>query len=302
MYQLNFLEFFNVQCCPVILLHLTPVQVHLCAAWLVVEEGNSGVSTQLLSAGSGIGQICRTAFSFCSGIKTQVSSAPLPGLQTGADRAEQVCGSSAPPGAVGESHAGRAVDALRTMRRLRESSAGASAAAAVLGSLSSLLVPGAGGAARATRKRWGRVAPVPLSRVEVLDAVNAAEALSLLLMKSLKEDTTGQTYIFFPSALSSLLNMSIAIGTYLDASRADGSFKASSSLKLSRASKWSPDFDCGEIQLLQLAAQEAVVRVSRSGVQVVQAMCSSSNSAMVLSPTLSDELIRITSSQLGGSK
>lgn len=167
-------------------------------------------------------------------------------------------------------HRAAALDILRKMQTIRSSnilsatlSLFLSAFDAVFSRLSSVL-----------RSRRPPPPPPPLSRREVMDATNAVETLSLLLVKSLREDTTGQTYHFYPCALCSLLSMSVAINTFLEAAlNSQGHFKPGR-LKLCKTSLLavSSEFPCGEMQMLQLAVEEAVLRVVKTKAHILQKM------------------------------
>jgi hypothetical protein len=143
---------------------------------------------------------------------------------------------------------------------------------------------------------WGEKrrpsAVAALSRREVADAVNAVDALSSLLTKSLKEDGTGQCHHFISCGLCSLLHLSAAISAHLR-TLAGLSASASQRRKLDRSTRWRSDFSCGEIQLLLLAVEESVVRIIRINSDAVKTMSSSVSSQLLDDGALATELQRI---------
>lgn len=131
----------------------------------------------------------------------------------------------------------------------------------------------------------------PLSRREAVDSINSIDTLSILALKSLREDSSGLITKFIPCIMRSILTMGVAIKGYLDLTSSINVSKAST-LKLSRKPS-SNEFESGEMQLLQLTLEEAVVRISKSYSRVVEVLETNSN-APVLPTVLLRELKRIT--------
>eukprot|EP00603_Paraphysomonas_imperforata_P008394 CAMPEP_0114445222 /NCGR_PEP_ID=MMETSP0103-20121206/18507_1 /TAXON_ID=37642 ORGANISM="Paraphysomonas imperforata, Strain PA2" /NCGR_SAMPLE_ID=MMETSP0103 /ASSEMBLY_ACC=CAM_ASM_000201 /LENGTH=598 /DNA_ID=CAMNT_0001616817 /DNA_START=228 /DNA_END=2025 /DNA_ORIENTATION=- len=259
-------------------------QVHLCSAWISADKErklNSRnpsycVRTTLIS-------FQKKYFSSFQEQPDYSKSASLEGdpdvggskYGSGIGRGEELSTSDNQSG----NHATRAMSVVRRLGVMKKRSALISVVSSCLRVLSSVTCLGVSRS------------PPPLSRREVLDVVNAVDALSTLLVKSLNEDSTGQTCNYFPSSLCAFLNMSTAISTYLDV--VNGSSGANAScLKLSRKSKWSPEFECGELQLLLLAVEESVVRVLRTNASVLSTMRSSSSALPI---ALQAELQRLSS-------
>jgi hypothetical protein len=251
------------------------VQVQLCSAYIVAEvDGQNGAAQgRSSSKHAAAPSLLRRMFTSCGRAKhifmksESVAAVEFVDLQAGAARGE---------GGGGD----RALHMMvRTLRATRDSSA-VSAAAAMLLSPFFSSPPGA--------------APAPLCRREVMDAVNAVETLSALLVKSLKEDNTGHTYSFFPCALCSMLNMSMAINIYFEAV-INTTSSQTSRLRLCKQSRWDADFASGEIHLLLLAVEESVVRVIRSNAEVIEATNSSFDPPSSLPRMLALELQRVSS-------
>lgn len=263
--------------------------MHLCTSWISVQSDrqNSRRSSRFFAV-STLGKIYRTIFSWfqnSQGALKSVSSDNSIGMDILTDAT--ISGQDSSRGATaGErmsgNHCIRAQTTVRRLQAMRSKSVGASALATVLSVVSAISNPGF-----STRHPSP---PSPLSRREILDLVNAVDALSTLLVKSLKEDSTGQTYSFFPSSLCVLLNMSTAIGSYLET--VNGASKSGAhSLKLSRKAKWIPGFKCGEIQLLLLSVEESIVRVIRTNAHVLKTMGSTS---AAMPSTLQAEMVRLS--------
>ena len=114
-----------------------------------------------------------------------------------------------------------------------------------------------------------------LSPREVVDVVNAADALSLFLVKSLSEDVTGQTFNFFPCALTSLMRMSIALDNYSHAkSNLVYSSKIAKNL-LNQGTKCmaAASFDVSdEVGMLKIAVEESAIRILRSNADLTKSL------------------------------